>query len=216
MGIDWLTFVVVVLGAYVIPGPDFAVILRAATRGRRPGVAAALGAQTGLCLHVAIATAGLSLVLARSADALTVVRLAGAAYLFWLGARMVWATRRPRGTGARVHTGRAQPRTAEEEPIALRAVFVQAFATNVLNPKAILFFASVLPQFLQPAGSMTLQILVLGAVDILIGIVVWAGLVLIGVRLGSALRRPPVRRAWDRVTGGVLMALGGTIATSKA
>ncbi|WP_022928872.1 LysE family translocator [Patulibacter americanus] len=211
MGIDWLTFVGVVLGAYVIPGPDFAIILRAATRGRRPGIAAALGAQTGLCLHVAIATVGLSLVLARSADALTVIRLAGAAYLCWLGARMVWSTRH----GGPIEREAATPR-ADDEPLVLRAVFVQAFTTNVLNPKAILFFASVLPQFVQPSGSATLQILALGVVDVLLGIVVWAGLVLVGVRLASQLRRPAVRRVWDRVTGGVLMALGGTIATSKA
>lgn len=216
MGIDWLTFVGVVLGAYVIPGPDFAVILRAATRGRRSGAAAALGAQTGLCLHVAIAAAGLSLVLARSADALTVVRLAGAAYLFWLGARTVLATRTPRAGGAGEHEAGFAPHTAEDEPAALRAVFVQAFPTNALNPKAILFFASVLPQFVQPSGSVTLQILALGVVDVLLGIVVWAGLVLVGVRLAGVLRRPRVRRAWDRATGGVLMALGGTIATSKA
>jgi threonine/homoserine/homoserine lactone efflux protein len=208
MGIQWPAFVGVVLLAYVIPGPDFAVILRAATRGRRQGIAALLGAQTGLCLHVAIAVLGLSLLLARSADALTVVRLLGAAYLLWLGARTVWATRgRPAAD--------APGPEADEADGALSAVFLQAFATNALNPKAILFFASVLPQFVVASGSTTVQVLVLGAVDVLIGVGVWAVLVLVGVRLAGLLRRPAVRRWWDRVTGTVLMGMGGTVATGK-
>jgi threonine/homoserine/homoserine lactone efflux protein len=208
MGIQWPAFVGVVLLAYVIPGPDFAVILRAATRGRRQGIAALLGAQAGLCLHVAIAVLGLSLLLARSADALTVVRLLGAAYLLWLGARTVWATR---GRPAEDEPGAG----TDEGDGALAAVFLQAFATNALNPKAILFFASVLPQFVVASGSTTVQVLLLGAVDVLIGVGVWAVLVLVGVRLAGLLRRPAVRRWWDRVTGTVLMGLGGTVATGK-
>lgn len=204
MDIDWPTFVGVVLLAYVIPGPDFAVILRASTRHRRAGVAAALGAQVGLCVHMLIAVLGLSLLLARSADALTAIRLLGAAYLVYLGVRIVLSSRR----------GAADDDPAEA-PVDVRASFVQGFLTNVSNPKAILFFASVLPQFVVTGGSTSAQVLVLGTVDVLIGLVVWAGLVVVGVRLAAVLRRPGVRRAWDRVTGGVLVGLGGAIGAGK-
>ncbi len=96
--INWWAFLAVVLVAYVIPGPDFAVILRSATRGSRPGVAAALGAQAGLCVHMLLAALGLSVLLARSPQALNTVRYAGAAYLIYLGLRLIAGTLRRAST----------------------------------------------------------------------------------------------------------------------
>jgi threonine/homoserine/homoserine lactone efflux protein len=208
MGINWWAFVVVVFFAYVIPGPDFAVILRASTRSSRAGLAAALGAQTGLCVHMALAALGLSLLLARSPDVLTAVRLVGAGYLTFLGLRILWFTRGTRRALDEISRDPASLPTS--------AAFAQGFFTNVLNPKAILFFASVLPQFLSLSGPATAQIFVLGSVDIAIGLVLWSALVAVGSRLGSLLREPSIRRRWDRATGGVLAALGVIVASAKA
>jgi threonine/homoserine/homoserine lactone efflux protein len=199
MDVSWWAFVGVVLVAYLVPGPDFVVILRAATRGPRAGVAAALGAQVGLCVHVVLAVAGLSVVLARHPDLLTAIRVLGGLYLLYLGGRLVLPTLR-RTPDAPVHD-------PTPSPVSARASFVQALTTNVLNPKAVLFFAAVLPQFVSRGDvPVWTQVAVLGAVDVLLGLVAWALVVLLGLRLAAALRRERVRRAWDRATG---LALGG-------
>ncbi len=204
MGINWWAFVGVVFLAYVIPGPDFAVILRSSTRSSRAGLSAALGAQTGLCVHMALAALGLSLLLARSPGVLDIVRLVGAGYVTFIGLRILSSTR-----------GTRQAVAGDEASMPSGTAFAQGFFTNLLNPKAILFFASVLPQFLSSGRPATVQIFVLGCVDIAIGVVLWSGLVALGARFGSLLRRPRIRRRWDRATGGVLVALGAVIASEK-
>jgi threonine/homoserine/homoserine lactone efflux protein len=207
MGINWWAFLGVVFLAYVIPGPDFAVILRSSTRSSRAGLGAALGAQAGLCVHMALAALGLSMLLARSPQILTGVRLVGAAYLTFLGLRIIWSTRGAPSVGA------DDPNDAPTLP--LSGAFEQGFFTNLLNPKAILFFASVLPQFLSSDRSATAQIVALGTVDIAIGLVLWSGLVAVGTTLGAALRQPAIRRRWDRATGGVLATLGVAVGAAK-
>ena len=203
MGIHWWAFLGVVVVAYAIPGPDFAVVLRSATQGWRVGMAAAFGALTGLCVHVTIAAVGLSVLLARSPEALTTIRWAGAAYLVWLGINLIRSSFHQDG-GA----GHASDDSTSR-------AFTQAMLTNLLNPKAILFFASVIPQFVVSDGSTTLQVLALGAVDVLAGLVFYALWVSGAAALSAWFARPDVRRRWDRATGGVLAGLGGTLATAK-
>ncbi len=199
MDLNWWAFIGVVAVAYLIPGPDMAVILRSATRGSRPGVAAAAGAQLGLCAHMLAAVIGLSVVLARYPELLTAIRIAGGLYLLFLGGRLILPTlRRPSPT----------PTLAEEAPV--RSAFNQGLLTNLLNPKAVLFFAAVLPQFLTSGPvPVWVQIVALGVFDILLGFVAWAFVIALGVGLSDLLRRQQVRRWWDRVTGAVLASVGG-------
>ena len=200
MDTNWLAFLGVVLVAYVVPGPDFAIILRHATRHWRQGAAAAIGAQLGLCVHMTLAVLGLSLVLAQHAAALTVVRVLGGAYLLYLGGRLVAGTLRP------------TPDEEKEEAQAEGSAFRHGFLTNVTNPKAILFFASVLPQFVTPGPvPVAVQVLALGTVDVVLGFLPWALVIVVGARLSAlfALRR--VRAWWDRVTGLALGGLGGAL-----
>ncbi|GGM24663.1 LysE family translocator [Promicromonospora citrea] len=201
MDINWLGFVGVVAIAYVIPGPDMAVILRAATRGWRPGGAAAVGAQAGLCVHLALAVAGLSVVLARYPEALTALRIAGGLYLMYLGGRLI------------LPTLRRDPKDEEtSDDASPRSAFGQALFTNLLNPKAVLFFAAVLPQFLvtgDQAAAVWAQVLALGALDVLLGFAVWALVVGLGVRLTALLKQRRARQWWDRVTGTALGVVGG-------
>lgn len=84
----WAAFTVVVILAYLTPGPNFAVVLRASTRGWQAGASASAGARLGLCVHTLLAVAGLSAVLARHPAALTSLRLLGGVYLVYLGCRL--------------------------------------------------------------------------------------------------------------------------------
>lgn len=205
MDIDWLTFVGVVAVAYLIPGPDFAVILRSATRGSRPGAAAACGAQVGLCVHMLLAVVGLSVVLARHPDVLTAIRLVGGAYLLYLGGRLVIPTLR-----------RSPARSKPVADLSARSAFAQGLLTNLLNPKAVLFFAAVLPQFVVPeTAPVWMQVGALGLLDVALGFVAWALVIAFGVRLSTLLSRPTVRQWWDRATGTALAGLGGGLVLTR-
>jgi RhtB (resistance to homoserine/threonine) family protein len=203
-----LGFAGVVMVAYVVPGPDWMVVLRAAARGRRFGFLAAAGVQCGLCVHMAAAAWGVSTALVHSPVAFTILKLVGAAYLVFLGVQALWPSRR----GGRVAE---EPRTEPAAETRTWRLFRQAFLSNVLNPKAALFFVSVLPQFLDPAGSAATQVLVLGTLDIGLGVLWWALFVLLTARLAGLMRRSGPRKALDRVTGTALVGLGVTLVATS-
>src|SRR5215210_1249709 len=143
-----LLFALASLALIVVPGPAVLyIVTRSLGEGRRAGLVSALGVQVGGLVHVA--TAGVSALVASSAEAFSVVRYAGAAYLVALGAR-------------RLLGGRGE--TVDERPAAsTRAIFWQGVVVNVLNPKTTLFFLAFLPQFADPArGAIAPQIALLG------------------------------------------------------
>ncbi|WP_371667383.1 LysE family translocator [Streptomyces sp. NBC_00289] len=220
MSVDLAGFLGVVLLAYLVPGPDFLVIVRAAARRRALGRAAALGAQAGLCVHMCAAALGLSVIATRSAYAFTAIKLAGAAYLVYLGVRALRDARHGAGAGRRDPHAAPQRRpeadrtqgTANAPDGAVRCgrrgSFVEGFLTNVLNPKAALFFLSIVPQFADRGGSLTEQVFLLGLIDVVVGILYWLLLVGVAVRLRSVLGRPSWRRRWERVTGCLFIGIG--------
>ncbi|MFB8247793.1 LysE family translocator [Streptomyces sp. NPDC055952] len=218
MTVDLVGFLGVVLVAYVVPGPDFLVVVRSAAEDPSKGRAAALGAQTGLCVHMLAAAAGLSVVATRSPLVYDGVKLLGAAYLVYLGVRAVLAARR-------AVRQRRQGRPAYGEAVGAdrasgdsrgrwRAAFAQGFLTNVLNPKAALFFLSVLPQFVDGGGSVARQIFFLGFLDVLIGVAYWFALVVVAARLRDLLARPAVRHRWELTTGWLFIAMGVSVAAT--
>jgi len=203
-------FVAVCLLAYVVPGPDWMVVLQRSARGTRDGALAALGVQAGLCVHMAAAAAGVSALVLSSAVGFTVLKIVGAAYLVYLGARALWRARTPRSGDV--------PTEPDGEPHPAPSggrVFRRAFLANVLNPKAALFFVAVLPQFVERDVPVVPQVLLLGAVDIAVGVVWWAVFVLLTSRLAGLMRRPRPRRVLDRVTGTALIGLGGALALAR-
>lgn len=226
-------FLGVVLLAYLVPGPDFLVIVRAAAQRASLGRAAALGAQTGLCVHMAAAGLGLSVVAARSALLFTAIKLAGAAYLVYLGVRALLASRQSRrtqhptafplraehsGAGSGSTKGDGNRDGEQSSPGQWRRHFTAGLLSNVLNPKAALFFLSVLPQFVTPGSGpaeTTRQIFLLGAVDIVAGLFYWAFLVSVAAQLRTLLSRSTFRRWWDRVTGSLFIALGIGVTTAN-
>jgi len=150
-------FVVAGLLLNVTPGPDMAYIAaRGASGGFRAGVAATLGITAGCVIHTLAAAAGLSVLLATSATAFTVVKWCGAAYLLYAGIRLVASSVRP-------------PREASTgvllAPAAATRIFREAFVINVLNPKVALFFLAFLPQFIDAAApAKALAFIALGCV----------------------------------------------------
>ncbi|WP_369217668.1 LysE family translocator [Streptomyces flavofungini] len=211
MSVDLAGFLGVVLLAYLVPGPDFLVVVRAAARRAALGRAAALGAQTGLCVHVCAAALGLSAIAARSALAFTVIKLAGAAYLVYLGVRALLDARRRSPEPDRTQ----RPASVKGAAVRRRDSFTEGFVTNVLNPKAALFFLSVVPHFVDRGGSPTGQILLLGAVDVVVGVAYWLALVGVADRLRAVFGRSAWRRRWERISGCLFIAVGVGVATAE-
>ena len=199
---DLALFVVAGLLLNVTPGPDTLYIVgRSSTQGLRAGVAAALGVGAGILVHIGAAAVGLSALFAASATAFTVLKLAGAAYLVYVGISLM------RTSAARVPVLQAA---------GLRAVFIQGFWTNVLNPKVALFFLAFLPQFVDPAAAhKTLALLFLGLVFNVNGtlwnvLVAWSA-----AHVGRALV-PGRAAAWfNRAVGAIFVVLGVRLALSR-
>ncbi|WP_104990917.1 LysE family translocator [Deinococcus sp. NW-56] len=189
----------------VTPGADTALVTRAALAGGRPaGFGAVLGVTSGLLVHAALSALGLSVLLARSAALYEAVRLAGAAYLLYLGVR-AWREAR--------HT--AQAAGAPSPRLGFGPALAQGLTTNVLNPKVALFYLTVLPGFVRPGEGALARSLTLALIHFGWG-VIWLGLLvlLIGT-LAPRLRSPGVRAALERITGAAMVALGLRVALSR-
>jgi threonine/homoserine/homoserine lactone efflux protein len=198
-------FALAALALLVIPGPAVLyIVAQSISGGRRAGLVSTLGLHVGSLVHVAAAAVGLSSLLVSSARAFEAVKLAGAAYLVWLGVRRLLDRRSVGSVAARA----ARP---------LGEVFRQGIVVNVLNPKTALFFLAFLPQFVDVSrGSVALQIVVLGLTFVVLGLISDGLYAVLAGTAGSWLRRRPRVAAGERyVSGGVLVGLGVTTALSS-
>jgi threonine/homoserine/homoserine lactone efflux protein len=189
------------------PGQDTMFILgRSLTGGLRSGVAAALGISVGSIFHTLLAALGLSAILATSAVAFTIVKFAGAAYLIFLGARLLFAN----ATKPKTHPT-AAPTNASH------SAFLQGILTNVLNPKVALFFLAFLPQFIEPSSATkTMGFLALGATFIATGLAWCLVLAIAAARLQAFfVRNPSARTLIDKTVGALFLTLGVRLAWSK-
>lgn len=194
----------------IIPGLDTALVLRsAATRGRAHAFATALGINTGALLWGAAAACGATAVLTVSHLAYAALRIAGAAYLLWMGAQLL-------------RTLRKEPVLAvSREPHGRRPAgsYRRGLTTNLLNPKVGVFYTAMLPQFVPAHTSHLAMGLLLALVHDVEGIA-WFTLLILGAdRLGALLRRfglnrRAVHRSVDALTGTVLVAFGLELALS--
>jgi threonine/homoserine/homoserine lactone efflux protein len=189
----------------VVPGPDMALVLRnGVSLGRRAAVATALGINTGLLVWALAAALGIAAVLHASATAFTILKLVGAVYLVWLGAR------------ALVDAWRGVSESNAERPLRRRtSPFRQGLLSNLFNPKIALVYTTLIPQFVDRGGSETAQTFLLAAVFIVMGLVWLTGYALLVAQAGALLRRPAVRRAVNAVSGAVLTALGIRLAFER-
>jgi len=188
----------------VTPGPGiFYVLARSLRGGRREGVLSAAGTFLGGLVHVIAAALGLSAILAASAVAYETVRYAGAAYLIYLGYRMI-----------RTRNGDAELDVA----LPPRGTFVQGVITEVLNPKTALFFLSFIPQFVSVRqGHVAAQFLLLGAISVTLNTCADLTVACFAGPLGSKMKRSAKLRRGQRTASGVAMiGLGVYVAASRA
>lgn len=220
-------FTAAALVLLVAPGPAVLyVISRSVDEGRLAGVASVLGVGAGSMVHVLAAVTGLSAVLASSSTAFTIVKYLGAAYLVWLGVRVLRSRDRavpPEPNQRFVLRHRAVAAGAEatsdsrsDRSAPLGHAFRQGAIVQVLNPKVALFFLAFLPQFVDPAvGPAAAQIALLGAVFVVLALLTDGMYALLAGTLGDWLRRSSsARRGLRRVSGAVYIGLGATAAVS--
>ena len=196
-----LVFLAAGLALNLTPGPDMLyVAARGASEGRVAGVASALGIAAGTLVHIALVAGGLAALLTAVPVAYTIVRLAGAAYLVFLGVRSLI---RPSGLTERTLA-----------PASRWTVFRQGVVTNVLNPKVALFFLAFLPQFVDPTrGHPAVQVLMLGLLFNTTGTLVNLGVAFGASRASARLRRSAhAARVMERVTGALFVGLGARLA----
>jgi len=208
LGIHHLAlFVVSGLLLNIMPGPDSLLIMtRSATQGWRAGSAAALGIGTGTFVHIVGAALGLSAILATSAAAFTVVKLAGAAYILYLAAGMLLSKR---------SAGATAP--LKIAPLPYLRIYAQGILTNVLNPKVALFFLAFVPQFIDAnAPHKALAFLILGAIFNINGMLWCHALALFTAQTSARVKLNPAVAQWlNRATGGLFVWLGVKLALTK-
>jgi threonine/homoserine/homoserine lactone efflux protein len=189
------------------PGPDMTLFLgQTLTGGRSRGAAAMLGGSTGLVVHTMLAAFGLSALLAASATAFGIVKIAGVAYLVWLAIK------------ALRHGSALTLRPGVEAPQSLGKVFIMGVGINLLNPKCIMFFLTFLPQFVSAndphAGA---KLTFLGLYFTALGVPVCAVLILTADRFTAAIRRSPkAMRAIDYLFAGLMGAFAVRLLSARA
>ncbi len=200
----WLAVSAVLI---VTPGPDTALVIRNALRsGARAASLTALGVGLGSLAWAVTAAMGVALILERSATAFTVLKLAGAGYLVYLGLRSILGDSRSRPART--------PPSVPGPALADRGAIGQGLLNNLLNPKAGAFFVTILPQFVMPGDLTSRLVLMMLAYEVMV--VGW--LVAYGVVVSRARRRlvgSRIQRWMERATGAVLLALGARLAFER-
>jgi threonine/homoserine/homoserine lactone efflux protein len=201
--IHYPLFIITAVTLNLYPGPDTLYILsRSTTQGRTAGIASALGISSGCVIHALLGALGLAAVVMASATAYQIIKLAGAAYLVYLGLTMIWA--RPEGAS---HAG-----PKKQSP---SRIYIQGVITCVLNPKVALFFLALIPQFIAPgAAHPGLSFLALGLTFVATS-TIWS--LVLAVAAGALHRRlsgGPGAIRLRRLGGGLLAGLGARLAFS--
>jgi threonine/homoserine/homoserine lactone efflux protein len=199
-------FALAAVALAVVPGPAVAyIVTQSVDKGRRAGLASALGVASGGIVHVAAATIGLSALIASSATAFTAVKLVGAAYLIVVGIRRILS---------RDDDGTAGTAAA---PASLRRLYLQGAVVNILNPKTALFFLAFLPQFVDAdRGSVSAQVALLGLIFAAIALASDASYALLADAFAGRIRRTGAAARLQRfVTGGIFVALGVSAAAAR-
>lgn len=207
---SFLAFLLVSIAVIVTPGQDTALTIRnTLASGPNGGLATALGVAMGQAVWALATSIGVVAILVASEAAFAAIKLAGAAYLIFLGLHSLHAALF--AGGARTdHADRAAV-----APLSPRKALVQGVLSNIGNPKMAIFFASLLPQFAPQDAAPFAAFMALGLVFCAMTFFWLTGYTLLVVKAGNVLRRPNIRRTLEGITGAALLALGLRIALSE-
>jgi threonine/homoserine/homoserine lactone efflux protein len=208
---SYLAFLGISLVVIVTPGPDTALTIRNTLLGGRTGGAAtAAGVACGQAVWAIAASLGVIALLTASAPLFLALKLAGAAYLVYLGAQALQSALRPaRGAWP------PQAPSGARHRLAPSSAFRQGMISNLGNPKMAVFFASLLPQFAPPTGSTFATLMALGLTFVLMTLAWLTFYAAIISKAGDLLRRPAINRMIEAITGTVLIGLGLRIAAGE-
>ncbi|MGH8134952.1 MAG: LysE family translocator [Steroidobacteraceae bacterium] len=203
-----IAFAIVAMAMTMAPGADTMLVVRNALRsGRRDGYFTVAGICSGLYVHALLSALGISVILMHSATAFTIMKIAGAAYLVWLGFNSMRSAARRSDSQAAGVVARAKVTPAR--------CYREGFLTNVLNPKVIVFYLALLPQFIGPTDSVLLKSLLLTVIHFVEGIL-WLGFVAYLVdRSRQFFMKANMRRCLDALCGTLLIGLGVRLAMEQ-
>ena len=197
----WSLFFLTETALCLTPGPAVLFVLsQGLGGGAAASIRANLGILTGNALYFLLSATGLGAILLASYDLFFCIKWVGAAYLVWLGIRALRAT--------------STVLAAESSPVSGR-VFARAFAVQASNPKAIVFFTALLPQFIDPAGDVPVQVAILAATSIAVEFSVLAMYGTFASRLSRLARQPRVAALFERTAGVLLIGAGLRMATLR-
>jgi len=201
----WALFVVTETALCLSPGPAVLLVLsQALVRGTGPSVWSNLGILCGNGLYFALTATGLGAVLLASYEVFFLIKWVGAGYLVWLGVS-AWRGRSsvlsvlPEGAAA----------------VGSRRMFVNGFVLQAANPKALIFFTALLPQFIDPRAPVVEQVAILGVTSVIIEFLVLLGYGALAGRMATLAARPRFRSAADRVAGSLLITAGVSMAAMR-
>ena len=204
----YLAYVAACFAIVIVPGPTVTLIIANSLRhGARAGLLNVAGTQLGLALMIAILCVGLASIIATIGVWFDWVRLAGAAYLVWLGGKLL------RAPGALDQPGGAPAPPLPSPPRS--GFFLQGFLVILSNPKALLFFGAFIPQFVDPNGNAVRRVVLLGAIFMAVATLCDGAYAVLVGRLGLVLSGRRVRLA-SRLSGGLLVGGGLWLALARA
>ncbi|MEL6262496.1 MAG: LysE family translocator [Cyanobacteria bacterium J06626_6] len=185
----------------ITPGPGIFYVMTRSLKGGKPeGFASAMGTSVGCLFHVVAAALGVSVLLATSAIAFSLMKYLGAAYLICLGIKTILSKDTVISKGGSTVVG-------------YRRAFFQGVVVEILNPKTALFFLAFIPQFVNPSGVVFIQFLLLGTISVVLNTLVDLIVIALAGPIGQKLRTSPRLRKRQRIATGVgLVSLGGYVA----
>ena len=200
---EWIAVITITIFATISPGPDFAMVSRnALSLSRRAGMLTALGIGLGVLVHVSYTLLGLGVLIRESPGLFNVLKLLGAAYLVWLGARMLFS-RKPEG-----------PVATHEKALSDLGALRMGFLTNALNPKTTIFIVSLFMQVVQPDTPLATRIAY--GLFIALAHVVWFAIVSLFFGAPRIQKRIfGMRRQIDRIFGALLVGFGFALAAAN-
>ncbi|MBB1314355.1 LysE family translocator [Aliivibrio sp. SR45-2] len=207
--LDFWAFFIAILLLTMTPGLDTALVIRNTTRGGwKDGITCSFGICCGLFVHATMSAIGLSVLLVSSSELFTVIKTIGAIYLIWLGIQSIKSTFKA-GAGLTIE------KNVSHEDIPLTLSFKEGFLSNILNPKTAVFYLALLPQFINPEYNAFLQSLLMASIHFIIAMCWQGGIALLVEKAKQFMSSPTVTKRIERITGGVLIALGFNLLVSK-